>query len=1421
MKAIRTICSALMGCFFFMTSLEAQTDTRFWFAAPDLQQLHNDRPILFRFSTGNLPAAITISQPANPNFPPISLNLVANSSFSQDLTALISQIENSATNIISNKGILIESDNPINCYYDIGSPNNGDLFALKGENALGIEFTVPFQMDINTWVRTNATYLCEFVVVATEDNTTITVIPSRSLVGHPAGAAFSIVLNRGETYVFTSSSGNGPEKPGGTIVKSDKPIAITTKDDSIQLPGQPCGDTAGDQLIPDRLAGVEFVLIRGYLYSTPNVNNLIPDYYYVFATQDGTVVTTSDGSTASINRGQFFSGKLNQESVYVTSNKPVQVFQITGFGCEVGGAIIPSLKCTGSTQVTTIKASQPSEQFYLNILCESNIINDFSLNGNPSIILPSAFAPVPGTNGKWVFQRFNVPATLVGTGQSLNIQNNSGKFHLGVIQGGATSTARFGYFSDFSANTILLRDPADPSSLIRDEKTFCYNSTATVNALDPDNNLTFSWSGPNGFSSSGATLNIPGYDATNTGLYTITASGGGCGTSKKTIRLLIDKPTASFSFTTDGCADGKTRFDGDPAAGKTWKWDFGGGTIQITTDAFINDVVLGRAGLVPVSLSVGSAAGCYSPVVTKEVPLSDRPRASFQLPATTCERESITLTDNSTIGNGTIVQWVWDLNDGNGFVQKTDNSSVTATYPTWGSKNVKLAVTSQTGCVSDTFRLVNGLQVHPLPQPGFVLPEICLNDAIAQFVDTTKSPDNYSTFSYQWEFNAGATPVTPGPVVGAGVATQKNPSVTYRSIGRYEVKLTVTSRGCVNSIMQSFKVNGANPIPKFDIVTPGTLCSNDYVSIINQSTIDLENVTRLEIIWDASNPTLRTVDEAPEIGKSYKIVYPNFQSPASRSINIELIAYSGNDLACRKSDIQTISLNASPKVSFNQPAGICLEVPSRQFTEASSDPSVPGTFEYSGPGINRTGLFEPILAGAGTHAIKYLFISSLAGACRDSATRDIIVWPRPTSNFDLPTITCEKNDLLFTPTALANAGSLVEWNWDMGDGASIPSSSTNDPFVYRFAGYNRYAISLWVKTNNGCTSEVVTKSIDVNPLPIPSFALPNVCLPLGKAIFMNSTTIPNNRENMTYRWDFGDPFNTSSSTTKDGVHYYSKAQPYNVKLIATDPITSCKDSTTQELKTVFNQPKAVFNSKDFVCLGEKIEFTDASTTPDGTIEKWNWYFETGATANKQIESYLYKTPGKKTVLFYIQNSVSCFSDTIQKEISVYSLPTVSAGPDLYVLSDGSKQMESVARGDSLSYSWSPPSYLSATNVLQPLVINPKIDTEYKLTVIGKGGCSRSDIVKIIALEPPEIPNTITPNGDGINDTWVIKFLDRYPGALTEIYTDKGQLIYRSINNSKAWDGTYQGKLLPAGTYYYVIDPKSGREKIAGYISLLR
>ncbi|MCR8561679.1 VCBS repeat-containing protein [Mucilaginibacter sp. BJC16-A38] len=84
-----------------------------------------------------------------------------------------------------------------------------------------------------------------------------------------------------------------------------------------------------------------------------------------------------------------------------------------------------------------------------------------------------------------------------------------------------------------------------------------------------------------------------------------------------------------------------------------------------------------------------------------------------------------------------------------------------------------------------------------------------------------------------------------------------------------------------------------------------------------------------------------------------------------------------------------------------------------------------------------------------------------------------------------------------------------------------------------------------------------------------------------------------------------------------------------------------------------------------------------------------------------------------------------------------------------------------------------------------------------------------------------IPNTFTPNGDGINDLWNISAITSYPNSSITVYTRYGSLVYRSTGYAKAWDGTYNGSTLPVGTYYYLIDLKNGKKPLSGPITIIR
>ena len=84
-----------------------------------------------------------------------------------------------------------------------------------------------------------------------------------------------------------------------------------------------------------------------------------------------------------------------------------------------------------------------------------------------------------------------------------------------------------------------------------------------------------------------------------------------------------------------------------------------------------------------------------------------------------------------------------------------------------------------------------------------------------------------------------------------------------------------------------------------------------------------------------------------------------------------------------------------------------------------------------------------------------------------------------------------------------------------------------------------------------------------------------------------------------------------------------------------------------------------------------------------------------------------------------------------------------------------------------------------------------------------------------------IPNVFSPNGDNINDTWVIRGLVEYESCRVEIYNRYGQLLFQSFGYKQPWDGTYKGQAMPVATYYYIINLKPGEAPLSGSVTLLR
>jgi gliding motility-associated-like protein len=85
-----------------------------------------------------------------------------------------------------------------------------------------------------------------------------------------------------------------------------------------------------------------------------------------------------------------------------------------------------------------------------------------------------------------------------------------------------------------------------------------------------------------------------------------------------------------------------------------------------------------------------------------------------------------------------------------------------------------------------------------------------------------------------------------------------------------------------------------------------------------------------------------------------------------------------------------------------------------------------------------------------------------------------------------------------------------------------------------------------------------------------------------------------------------------------------------------------------------------------------------------------------------------------------------------------------------------------------------------------------------------------------------IPNIFSPNGDNINDIWVIGMIDLYPNMEIKVFNRWGELVWKSARGyADPWNGRSNGVVLPIDSYHYLIDLHNGSKPILGNITIVK
>lgn len=407
---------------------------------------------------------------------------------------------------------------------------------------------------------------------------------------------------------------------------------------------------------------------------------------------------------------------------------------------------------------------------------------------------------------------------------------------------------------------------------------------------------------------------------------------------------------------------------------------------------------------------------------------------------------------------------------------------------------------------------------------------------------------------------------------------------------------------------------------------------------------------------------------------------------------------------------------------------------------------------------------------------------------------------------------CAGTDQSYTfsvPDVTGYTSPAYQWQVNTGSGwvdiAGATTSSYTVSYKPAVAGTYRYRVATGEVSNIGSSScrvvsNELTLTINVASVPTATVTTP-ACT--GGTITLSASS------GASYQWTGPDGFTSAQQSPVLSNLTTAASGTYQVN------ITSAGNCVTTATVNVVVNPVPVAKvsaSATTVCQGETV----ALNASGGSTYKWT---PAAGLSDANVANPSFTATETVKYLVTVGNTSGC-TDTTSITVSVNKTPTAGAGTDKQIVQGQSVSLKGTATGGDVSYYWTPSDYLSDSNVLNP-VATPPADITYTLHVMSSIGCgTATDDVFIRVYKQVTIPNTFTPNGDGVNDTWNIGALDSYPTSVTRVFDRYGAAVFSSIGYPKAWDGKYNDRNVPAGTYYYVIDLMNG-QRLSGWVLIVR
>jgi gliding motility-associated-like protein len=1194
----KLIILSLLFVLFNTTTSSAQIDTTFWFAAPWVTPDHAARhPIKVHVATFSVAATVRLRQPAMPacfHKYDTTFNVAANTVFDytfwKDAPATTGNrgwdsLEVRPADQVVPYGLYISSTSNVSVVYDvITTGNNPEAMSLKGQNGLGTEFVVPHQTQWFNQFKTDFASTPPGVnqpkqqinIVGTQSNTVVWITPKCNILGHPANLTYSIMLtNPGDAYTLENSVQN-TNVPGnnlsGTIITSNKPIAVTTADDSVRNPSGGCHDLIGDQIVPVDIVGKDYIMVKGAM----NAGAL--EGGYIVGTDNFTTLQITNAlsavTTATINKGDTYFYNVTTSITFVQANKPVYCYQADGIGCEGGAAILPPLSCAGSTLVA-FSRNQPN-LYFLDILCKTGAQNSFTINGNTSLIPGTAFTLVPGSGGQYMAAQIPFSLAQIPIG-SYTVGNAfpGGEFALGIFDGSAGGGMNFYYMSSFIRRVNISSNTVTPVCAIP-------GATVMLSGNVNGGAITGSWS-PAGPPAPTGTIN-PVYTSTlnnvNT-VYTLSASDlaldtlrftltsmGSCLTKTTSLKIRVNPPP-TVSGTVAPSPQCKNNIvpitlTGFKTNALSAQWTGGnGGSFGVPgpNTTYTPSLADLSAGLITFSIATtGASVGCNNVGTTYTVGFVDPPTVSLITSTIAC-------TNSQSVGvTGTVVgstSYTWTTS-GQGFFAPS-NLSLTTSYFFLGTDLAQPSITltlkaqdaaSLCAVVSD--QMVINIQ----PKPSMTLattPTVC---ASAGAIALTGTITGGGAGAITWSTTNGTGAFTSVPPTGANYAISQNDTLG----GANTLTFVATSAGGFCPSVEDSLTVTIIKIP-FLTVNSNTAACQFAAIYLNGSVAGYTNAG----FWNASQTGTISYNSSlpnnggfsPSNGALGGIYYPSQANITTGSVVITLVSAPVFGINCPSASKSfTVTFVPSPKADFSFTTKRCVGDPVGFNNNSNSNgTTITGANWTFGNGFGSIGQNSVIstYTSPGIYAVSFTVTgtNSLNISCSDTITKNISVNPLPIPDFTMASacvnVTANITNLSFP----ANGA----FTWFFGPTATPSVSTLQTPDNISFTANGPIVIDLKEVIAATQCSATISKVVNVNAQPDAEFGMTNNPTVAQEPVYFSDFSTPTGSI-VTWLWNFGDE---NSGQGSSPTHNYQNGGVFYVTLTIIDD-QGCIDTTTKMIE---------------------------------------------------------------------------------------------------------------------------------------------------------------------------------------------------------------------------------------------------------------